>query len=61
MPSHSDEPDCKKDIPEWVSPFHVAGNDQADRITKSVAARCAIKDLNITRRVKRHTYILNKI
>ena len=41
MPSHSDEDKTKKDkLPNWCTPYYVAGNKQADRLA-DVAARYA--------------------
>jgi hypothetical protein len=37
MPSHLNQPNCKKSKPRWVEPWHVTGNAEADRLAGEAA------------------------
>jgi len=59
IPSHTDT-DPTKVSPDWANSFHVAGNNEADKLAEAAALRAQL-DLNAISKVKYYTYLVAKI
>ncbi len=60
MPSHLDEPDNKKERPDWVSDTDIMGNNEADRLA-GFGANSGELNLNIVRPILRVTNAAKQI
>ena len=47
-------------LPDWANSFHVAGNNEADKLAEAAALRAQL-DLNAISKVKYYTYLVAKI
>ncbi len=62
MPSHLDEPECKKVRPDWVTDTDIVGNKEADRLAAEAGERASnMLDLNVVNRVIRYTQLVKSI
>ena len=60
MPSHLDDPECKKEAPEWVTEAEIQGSVQADRLAR-IAAKAYTVDINVASKVTKYTHLATKI